>query len=39
MLLFAHVHAYERMAPVYNNKTVTSEYDTNNMHVNPRAPV
>lgn len=35
----AHVHNYERTAPVYRNVTVISEYDTDHMHINPRAPV
>jgi hypothetical protein len=36
--IFGHVHAYERLAPSYNNKTVQSEYDAKNLHINPNAP-
>ena len=37
--IFGHGHAYERLAPSFDNKTVPSEYDDLNMHVNPKAPV
>lgn len=35
----AHVHNYERTAPVYHNSTVKSDTDGPNLHVNPRAPI
>jgi hypothetical protein len=35
----AHVHNYERTAPIYRNLTVPSELDTPNMSVNPKAPI
>jgi hypothetical protein len=39
LLLYGHVHAYERFSPVYNNQTIPSEFDDLNHHINPRAPV
>ena len=39
MVISAHVHNYERFAPVYGNLTVESEVDTGNSHLNPNAPV
>lgn len=39
LLLYGHVHAYERMAPAYKNETIYSEYDDLHSHINPRAPV
>mmetsp|Transcript_32628 Transcript_32628/g.56686 ORF Transcript_32628/g.56686 Transcript_32628/m.56686 type:complete len:449 (+) Transcript_32628:1585-2931(+) len=39
LFLQAHVHNYERAGPVYRNLTVSSDYDSLNMHVNPKAPV
>lgn len=37
--LHGHVHAYERIAPVYQNKTVSSLYDGQHIHLNANAPV
>lgn len=37
--VYGHVHAYERMTPVYQNQTVESEYATSNYYYNPQAPL
>ena len=37
--LHGHVHAYERIAPVYQNETVPSNYDDQHTHINAQAPV
>lgn len=37
--LYGHVHAYERIVPVYQNKTVSSLYDGLHIHLNAKAPV
>ena len=34
-----HVHRYERMAPIKNNRTALSEIDTDHLHFNPTAPL
>jgi len=39
LALQAHVHIYERDAPIYKNETIPSQYDSQNMHINPNAPV
>jgi hypothetical protein len=39
LTLTAHLHAYERLAPVYNNKMVHSEYDSVNVIKGANAPV
>lgn len=35
----AHVHNYERDTPIYKNKTVLGEYDSQFLHVGPKAPI
>jgi acid phosphatase type 7 len=35
----AHVHEYERVGPVYKNKTVKSDFDGQNTHVGAKAPI
>jgi hypothetical protein len=37
--VFGHVHAYERMLPVYQNTTVHSAYDSLHTIVGAKAPV
>mmetsp|Transcript_900 Transcript_900/g.2137 ORF Transcript_900/g.2137 Transcript_900/m.2137 type:complete len:440 (-) Transcript_900:327-1646(-) len=37
--IYGHVHAYERMAPVYKNESVSSDYETYNYYYNPHAPI
>ena len=39
LFLQAHVHNYERNTPIYQNKTVASEFDSLHAHFNARAPV
>jgi acid phosphatase type 7 len=34
-----HLHQYERMTPIYHNKTVKSDLDAAHMHVGAKAPV
>mmetsp|Transcript_12097 Transcript_12097/g.23024 ORF Transcript_12097/g.23024 Transcript_12097/m.23024 type:complete len:443 (+) Transcript_12097:3-1331(+) len=34
-----HVHNYQRSAPVFNNATIHSEFDSDHIHINPRAPI
>jgi hypothetical protein len=35
----SHVHAYERLASVYQNESVPCEYQDNNTYINAKAPV
>jgi len=35
----SHVHNYERDSPIYQNQTISSEYDDEHMHMNAKAPV
>lgn len=35
----AHLHNYERDAPVYKNLTVPSEFDGENIHIGAKAPI
>eukprot|EP00359_Climacostomum_virens_P007149 CAMPEP_0204905838 /NCGR_PEP_ID=MMETSP1397-20131031/5644_1 /ASSEMBLY_ACC=CAM_ASM_000891 /TAXON_ID=49980 /ORGANISM="Climacostomum Climacostomum virens, Strain Stock W-24" /LENGTH=455 /DNA_ID=CAMNT_0052074773 /DNA_START=79 /DNA_END=1443 /DNA_ORIENTATION=- len=35
----AHVHNYERDAAIYKNLTVPSDYDSENLMINPKAPI
>jgi hypothetical protein len=35
----AHVHNYERDAAIYKNLTVASDYDSENLMINPKAPI
>ncbi|OMJ75606.1 hypothetical protein SteCoe_25225 [Stentor coeruleus] len=35
----AHVHNYERDCAIYKNQTVPSEYDGQNIHIGPKAPI
>mmetsp|Transcript_14459 Transcript_14459/g.14511 ORF Transcript_14459/g.14511 Transcript_14459/m.14511 type:complete len:446 (+) Transcript_14459:1-1338(+) len=35
----AHVHNYERDAAIYKNQTIPSQYDGQNIHINPNAPI
>ena len=39
LVLQGHIHKYERDGPIYNNKKIASDFDTDNMHINARAPV
>jgi hypothetical protein len=39
MYFQAHVHNYERDAAIYKNLTVPSDYDSENLMVNPKAPI
>ena len=35
----AHMHDYEREYPIYQNRTIPSDVDTPNYHLNPRAQI
>ena len=35
----AHVHNYERDGPIYKNQSIASEFDGDNIHVGPKAPI
>lgn len=35
----AHVHNYERDTPIYKNSTVYGQYDSEYLHVGPKAPI
>jgi len=39
LMLFGHVHSYERMAPAYRNQTVPSKADGPHYHYHPMAPI
>ena len=39
LVLQAHVHNYERMAAIYQNITIDSEFDGQNIYINTNAPV
>ncbi|CAG9317825.1 unnamed protein product [Blepharisma stoltei] len=39
LALQAHLHNYERDAAIYKNQTIPSQYDGQNIHINPNAPI
>ena len=39
LMLFAHMHSYERMWPVYNRRVCKGTKDPTNAYINPPAPV
>jgi calcineurin-like phosphoesterase family protein len=39
LMLYGHVHAYERFAPAYKNQSVASEYSDLHTEVNANAPI
>lgn len=39
LILAAHVHHYERQAPIYKNMTMPSEKNDTHFYLNPKAPI
>lgn len=39
LVIQAHVHNYERDAPIYKNETILSGFDDVHTHINPNAPI